>query len=120
MPRTQISIKLEDDLLERIDRLAAAVGSTRTAVIEKAVQNDLPQQEAFHKSLENPVVRAIHERITSPGVLRLLARLADESMTDDEINAIIDRAPAQREAAKQRKADRSGTVGQTPSGLEGA
>lgn len=120
MARTQISIKLDEDLLARIDQLAAEVGTTRTAVIEKAVENDLPQQEAFHKSLENPVVRAIHERITSPGVLRLLARLADEPMTDDEINALVERAPAQRAAAKQRKADRSGIAGQTPAGMEGA
>lgn len=106
MARTQISIKLDEDLLVRVDKLAADVGSNRTAVIEQAIKNDLPEQEAFHKSLENPVMRAIHERITSPSMLRLLAKLASEEVSEAEIARIVERAPVQRDLAKDRATQR--------------
>lgn len=102
-PRTQISIKLDSDLLERIDKLASDVGITRTAVIEQAVKNDLPEQESFHKSLENPVIRAMHEKLTSPAVLRTLAKLAQSDMSDEQITEIIEKGPHQRDAAKARR-----------------
>jgi len=102
-PRTQISIKLDTDLLERIDNLASEVGITRTAVIEQAVKNDLPEQESFHKSLENPVIRAMHEKLTSPSVLRTLAKLAQTDLSDEQITEIIEKGPRQRDAARARR-----------------
>ena len=105
-PRTQISIKLDTDLLERIDKLASDVGITRTAVIEQAVKNDLPEQESFHESLENPVIRAMHEKLTSPAVLRTLAKLAQSDLTDQQVADIIERGPRQRDAAKARREEK--------------
>lgn len=104
MARTQISIKLDSDLLERIDKLAEDVGITRTAIIEQAVKNDLPEQESFHKSLENPLMRGIHETLSSPKVLRLLARLSNGEITDEEISNIMEKGPRQRDAARARAA----------------
>ena len=102
MPRTQISIKLDSDLLARVDQLAEDVGVTRTAIIEQAVKNDLPEQETFHQSLENPIIRGIHEKLSSPAVLRTLAKLAREDMSDEEIEEIVSKGPRQRDAAKKR------------------
>ena len=102
-PRTQISIKLDSVLLERVDKLAADVGITRTAVIERAVKNDLPEQESFHKNLENPVIRAMHEKLTSPAVLRTLAKLAQTDLSDEQITEIIEKGPRQRDAARTRQ-----------------
>jgi metal-responsive CopG/Arc/MetJ family transcriptional regulator len=115
-PRTQISIKLDTDLLERIDKLASDVGISRTAVIEQAVKNDLPEQESFHKSLENPVIRAMHEKLTSPGVLRMLAKLAQTDMSDEEISEIVEKGPRQRDAARARRTKKKG---KSTTGLEG-
>ena len=75
MPRTQISIKLDEDLLSRIDDLAEAKGISRTAVIETAINNDLPEQESFQRSLENPVLRALHKQMSKPAFLRAIALL---------------------------------------------
>ena len=108
MNRTQISIKLDTALLERIDQLAADSGVTRTAVIEKAVKNDLPSQESFNKALENPAIRALHTQLTKPGMLRLIAKLAGEEFTDAELEAMLEKAPRQRESAKRRKSARRG------------
>lgn len=118
MAKTQISIKLDSDLLERIDKLAEDVGITRTAIIEQAVQNDLPEQESFHKSLENPLMRGIHETLSSPKVLRLLARLSNGEITDEEIANIMQNAPRQRDAARARAATKKQPKRNT--GLEGA
>lgn len=117
MSRTQISIKLDTELLKRIDQLATDVGVTRTAVIEKAVLNDLPEQESFHKSLENPLIRGIHEKVTTPAVLRLLANMTMQDMSDEEINELVEKGPRQRDAARRRAAAKKQPKG--TSGLEG-
>lgn len=104
MTRTQISIKLDEDLLARVDQLAEDAGVTRTSVIEQAVSNDLPEQEAFYKSLENPIIRAIHKKITTPAMLRAFAAVVNDELTDEEIAKITERAPRQRESGKQRRA----------------
>ena len=108
MARTQISIKLDEDLLARVDRLAEAAGTNRTAVIEQAVKNDLPRQEDFQRSLENPILRAIHKRITTPAMLRAIAKLANEEMSEEVLAELLEKAPRQREAAERRVADRKG------------
>jgi len=118
MARTQISIKLDSDLLERIDKLAEGIGATRTSVIEQAVKNDLPEQESFHKSLENPIVRGIHEKVTSPAVLRLLARMTMQDMSDAEIEEIVEKGPRQRDAARARATTKKQSKRKT--GREGA
>lgn len=104
MPRIQISIKLESDLLARVDQLAVDIGVTRTEVIERAIINDLPEQESFHRSLENPVMRGIHEAVTKPSVLRILAKLTQNEITDEDIERVLKRAPEQRAAARSRVA----------------
>lgn len=106
MPRVQISIKLDEDLLARVDRLAEDTGYTRTAIIEQAVKADLPEREAFQRSLENPILRAIHKRITTPSVLRAIAAIADEDMTDDDLADILEHAPTRRESGKRRQVEK--------------
>lgn len=101
MSRTQISIKLDTDLLEKIDQFAEDIGVTRTSIIEQCIKNELPRQEENYRQLENPLVRAMHEKVTSPTVLRLLAKLAQTDMSDEEIDEIVNKAPRQREAAKK-------------------
>lgn len=115
MPRTQISIKLDDDLLARVDRLAEDTGLTRTAIIEQAVKTDLPEQEAFQRSLENPILRAIHKRITTPGMLRAIAAIAQDDLTDEDIAGIIERAPIRRASGERKQADRKAAKNQRSS-----
>ena len=113
MPRIQISIKLDEDLLARVDQLAEATGTNRTAVIEQAVKNDLPEQEAFQQSLENPTIRALHKQITRPALLRAIAMLANERMTDEDLAEVVERAPRQRAAVERRVAERKGRKSKT-------
>ena len=109
MSKTQISIKLDTDLLGRIDQLAEDVGVTRTAIIEKALKNDVPSQEAFYRSLEDPVMRAVHSQLTKPSVLRLLARITDGGISDSEIEEITAKAPRQIEVGKRRQTEKKTT-----------
>ena len=108
MPRTQISIKLDEDLLTRVDQLAEAAGTNRTAVIEQAIKNDLPQQEDYQRSLENPIVRAIHKQITTPRMLQAIAKIVNEDMTEEERAELLEKAARQRDAAERRIEDRKG------------
>jgi len=102
MPRSQISIKLDSNLLAEVDQFAEDIGVTRTSIIEQCIKNELPRQEENYKLLANPLVRTLHEKVTSPSVLRLLAKLAQSDMTDEEIEEIVNKGPRQREAAKKR------------------
>jgi metal-responsive CopG/Arc/MetJ family transcriptional regulator len=106
MPRIQISIKLDEDLLARVDRVAEETGYSRTAIIEQAVKADLPEREAFQRSLENPVLRVIHKRLTTPAVMRAIAVLANEEMTDEDIADILEHAPTRRESGKRRQEEK--------------
>lgn len=106
MSRTQISIKLDDDLLKRVDQLAESTGTNRTAVIEMAIKNDLPEQEAFQESMENPVIRAIHKQLTTPAMLQIIAKMASKDVSQEEIEEVLDKAPRQREAGKLRQVEK--------------
>ncbi|MGV6815365.1 MAG: hypothetical protein ACWA5W_10230 [Phycisphaerales bacterium] len=101
MARKPISITLEESLITQIDQFAKDIGVTRTSIIEQCIQNELPRQEENYRILENPLVRSMHEKVTSPAVLRLLAKLAQSDMSDEEIESIIEKGPRQREAAKK-------------------
>ncbi len=100
MPRTQISIKLDTHLLEQIDQFAENIGVTRTSIIEQCIKNELPRQEENYRLLENPLIRKLHQTVTSPDVLRAIAKLAQTDMSDEEIDEIVNKGPRQREAAK--------------------
>jgi len=106
MSRTQISIKLEASLLDRVDQLAEEDGVTRTAVIERAIRQNLPRQEEFNKSLENPLVRAVHEQLSRPAVLKIIAKLANEELTDEHLEWAMSEGPKVRQAAKERRRTR--------------
>ncbi|MEX0876914.1 MAG: ribbon-helix-helix domain-containing protein [Phycisphaerales bacterium] len=104
MSRKPISITLEESMIARIDKFAEDIGVTRTAIIEQAIKNDLPEQEAFHKCLENPVIRGIHKTLSSPAVLEFLKDLSRGEISDQEISNIMEKGPRQREAARARAA----------------
>ena len=63
------------------------------------------------------MVRAIHKQLTKPGMLRVIASLMDKPLTDDQVAAILEDAPRQRESGKQRQEDRKGK--RSPEGLGG-
>lgn len=112
MPTSQISIRIDSELLGRVDALADADGLSHTAVIERAIRKDVPQQEAYNRSLENPAVRMIHEQLTRPSVLRVIAKVANEDLTDEQLDWAMNQAPKHRQAAKRRAA---GSTSPTPS-----
>ena len=57
MTRKPISITIDPDLLQRLDQVAERLGETRTAVIERAIRNDLKSQEEYLDSLSTPIGR---------------------------------------------------------------
>ena len=106
MTRSQISIKLDSDLLDRIDDLASDVGVTRTAIIEKCLENELPNQEALYRSMENPVIRFLHKQLTRPEVLAAMVKIADGTIDPEEIRSIAHKAQRQIEVGERLQAER--------------
>jgi predicted transcriptional regulator len=107
MTKTHISIKLESDKLTRIDKLAADEGISRTAVIERMFTTSLEDQEAFNRSLENPMVRELHKRMTSsPSVIKALAKFVRQEISNEEIDSGIEQMETLRESSRKNRIDK--------------
>lgn len=103
MPKRPISISLEESLIDRLDALCDLEGSTRTAIIERALHNDLPDQESYQRMLENPVLRVLQDQISrSPVLLQTIAAIMNEKLTPDQLAEVREIAREDRERAKSR------------------
>ena len=103
--KKQITLTVDEDLVDRVDELARDEGTSRSAVIGRVLRAGLPGEEWFHRTLENPLVRALHERLTSsPGILKALAAMVDEQLSAEDIRVLKeDTGPRMRDSAKRRK-----------------
>jgi predicted transcriptional regulator len=106
MARKPISITLDEDMIARIDRLAEDEGRTRTSVIERALRNDLPEQEKFNRTLENPLVREAHKLVTSRAMLEFISMLAGENPSEEDIRRVLENAPKLREMGRQKQVEK--------------
>jgi hypothetical protein len=103
MARELLPIRLEEDLIRRIDALAARTGQTRTALVERLILVGLGEVEDIVGLLSAPVVGALLAKLvgTERGQ-KLLAEVIGESVEPAK-------RPAQREwVANVRKSRRKG------------
>lgn len=109
MARRPISISLEPDLIERVDRIAEARGETRTDVIERAILNALDGEEKLLHRLENPVFREVVTRLMAqPEVLDAIGAVVSERISLSEMERMRAAAPRLKEAGKRRASKRKG------------
>jgi len=106
MARSQISIKMEPDTLNAVDRAAEERGITRTAFIEWAVERGLRDHEAVLESMakESAIEAVLLDAILSNKKLLFpLAKLVAKEVPEERIAALAEVVPALREAARKRK-----------------
>lgn len=115
MPKEQISIKLDGDLLARADEAARAMGWSRSAFIERAIERSLDNFDALveEMSRENPLTVAIMDRIVSdPKILKAVAGALGAQMDTKtaDLNAQVQpllRAEAERRKSVRKQAKRT-------------
>ncbi|MCA9305011.1 MAG: ribbon-helix-helix protein, CopG family [Phycisphaerales bacterium] len=107
MAKKPISFTIDEDLLARLDRVAELRGETRTDVIERALRNDLPEQESMLESVANPLKREFVDRVlASPQLLRAIASVVNEKLPDDFEERAAKARPAIRSAGEKIQAER--------------
>ncbi|MEO1716948.1 MAG: ribbon-helix-helix domain-containing protein [Planctomycetota bacterium] len=110
MPKTQTSIKIDSDLMARVDRLAKMRGESRTAVIERCLRNAVPELEQYFENMQNPAFRAAQQLITrNPKVLRAISAALLEELPQEEAERIARVAAADRQRAKESKRSKKKT-----------
>ena len=85
MLTANVTMRLDADLMKRVDEIAERLGETRTHVVERAIKLGLPETERFLKALEHPVAGRALELLMQPGVYSTLAKLAGEKLTPEDL-----------------------------------
>lgn len=106
MAKGFVSVRMDEELMRRLDAVAEATSDTRSAIVERLVRNGLDDAERFLKRFENPVLREAWGVLTSPGVLKALAAAAGEELTPEQLEAAAKGQRLVKRARKNRR-DRS-------------
>jgi predicted transcriptional regulator len=93
--KTKTSIALMPALIERLDRVARATRSNRSAVISDMIEAGLDQAEMMVKATSDPVLmRAVGQVMTDPGVMRQMIAGLRMELTDEQMQLFHDRLGA--------------------------
>ncbi len=102
--RERLSLTISPDLVRRLDAVCDARGESRSAIVELIIASELPKHEQFVKSMENPVLRAVFQTLTSsPRLLESIGRLVGDEMSLEEAKGIKQEAIRQAERGRARR-----------------
>lgn len=107
--KAKFTISMDPGLLRRLDEVAEARKDSRSAVIERIVNNQIEEEEkAVRLLIDNPVIReTIMRLMASPDALELLNRLLGKKIVDRQtIENSASRAQAMCEAGRERSGKR--------------
>src|SRR5688572_27055487 len=92
--KEKISISIDAALLRRIDVVCANRDEARSAFFERLAENQIGEEETFTRLMENPLWRGFLSALTSsPAVLKAIATVAGDTMSDEELHHIRERLP---------------------------
>ncbi len=74
MARREVLVQLDDDLVDRLDRLAAALGTNRSDLLRRGAQAVIEAEDAL--SADRDLVAAYRRHPPEPALVRSAARLA--------------------------------------------
>lgn len=107
--KTAINITIDADLLRRIDDAAEKRGDSRSAIMERFCRNEIEQEEAFLREMENPVYRAIYDAMSRrPEVIRAMCAAAGQYIDLAEAQAKAERLKEQTKRGKARRHNKGG------------
>ncbi len=107
MPKIQISMKLDADMLVRVDEAAKWLGMSRSAFMQRSLQRTVDNLDAVveEMSADSPVTAAILDALTSNKKLAIaITKAVASEVPREQIEAGLERYPKLRAEAKRRKA----------------
>jgi len=108
MAKEKISITIDEDILARVDRVAAQKQENRSQVLERVVANGLHEEERMLDLLGHPVIGpALEVFMKSPGFWEGVAKILGEKLPEG-FDVLAENADRLRAAGKQRRAEKKG------------
>lgn len=90
--RRKISVSIDGDLVRRVERLAAAMHTSVSRVIETQIRDGLEQEELAVKVLTDSAVGPHLAKLAgNPEFLRGIVKLLGEDLADDQLKLFSDR-----------------------------
>jgi len=84
--KARFSITVDPRVMRRVDRLAKAMNRSRSATIEKLLNDGVEDTEMFVKAMTNPVlVEAFGKAFASRDVMRTMAATIGQELSDDQM-----------------------------------
>lgn len=85
--KIRVGLALDPGVVKRVDRVAKAQGKSRSAWIQAACLDQLEQAEMFVKMVQQPeLAKAFASAFASPGVIRQMAQVMGEELTDEQMD----------------------------------
>ena len=101
--KTIVSLYFDAELVKRIDRLAAADDTSRSRYIERLVTDGIEQEERTVRVLTDPVIApTMMKALASPEILRAMAQLMRQDMTDDQLQLFTQTMAAASDQVEKR------------------
>jgi len=117
MAKEITTVRLDPELIRRLDAVAEARGESRSVVIERVLRNEVADEEDFVNEMEHPVMRALVRMIiASPAATRFVIWLAGGTTDEAELRRRIETLRKQiklGEARHQRRRNRDIAEGRT-------
>lgn len=107
MATINTSIRIDEDLWNRIGDLGEMIGQTRSEILSRIVRNGIEDEERVHRMMRDPVYGRFLELLIKPSVMSKLAQLAGESLTSDDLERArryCERLEAERVSKRAKKA----------------
>lgn len=117
MAKEVTTVRLDKELLDRIDRVAEARGESRSITIERMLKNEVPGEEDFIQQMEQGLMRGLARVISSaPTAANFILWLAGESVSNTQLDRRLENLRAQIERGKQRQQSQLSSRNPTPKG----
>ncbi|MEM9419349.1 MAG: hypothetical protein AAGA25_09915 [Planctomycetota bacterium] len=102
--KAKIAVSIDADLARRIDAVCEARDENRSQVVQRIIREGIDEEEKYIQGMENPLIRGILETMTSsPKVLRLMAEIVGEELTEDRLLDIQEGTKKQAQRGRERK-----------------
>jgi hypothetical protein len=101
--RLVVAITIDPDVLERLDRLAAARVLSRGRLIEEFIAGGIEEEELFVKATSQPVLmQALMRAFAQPGVVKQLSAVMGQDLSEQQLN-LFHQAVGQLSAVQEFK-----------------
>lgn len=98
-----LSVRVEPDLLRRVDELTELAGVTRAEIVERCLSLGLANQEELVEWIKAPVKGPLVQLLTHPAILNAMGKLFNE-VADDTTQKLRAGAVSKRKGLQAKPA----------------